>query len=443
MIKLRPYQIEAIEAIKEEFKNSDRQFIEMPTGSGKTVTFLSYAQQNHKSILIIVPSRELLNQVYETSLLFYHKSELSRRGAGFKESIKKVHICIVNSIRGDYLEKILENKFDLIIIDEAHHVQATSYKRLIGCIKSSPKYLGLTATPDRADGLLLKELLYKCSYKIEVEALIEANYLSDIEGYAVKTGVDISDISSRNGDFSILELYKKLSTQSRNEMILNLCENQMKDRKTIIFCVNVKHAIEVANLLSNKGLSCKAVYGDMNEKEKSSSLYAFRNDQIQFLCNCQLLTEGFDEPSIDGIVLARPTRSRALFVQMIGRGLRKFAGKINCKIIDMVDNHRNLASFNSILSDGPFKRIESFGSIKDIRNHIEKEIIDSIETKLERIDLFNRSYLDDEHILPSMEEYLEENNLKNYGTLSFDEASFLIWYNELKKGYKNACTRKS
>lgn len=316
-------------------------------------------------------------------------------------------------------------------------MQATSYKRLIGKIKASPRYLGLTATPDRADGLLLKELLYKCSYKIEVESLIEADYLSDIEGYAVKTGIDISDMSSRNGDFSILELYKKLSTKARNEIILNLCENQMKDRKTIIFCINVKHSIEVENLLNEKGFFCKAIYGDMNEKEKKAILSAFRYGNIQFICNCQLLTEGFDEPSIDGVILARPTRSRALFIQMIGRGLRKYEGKKNCKIIDMVDNHRHLASFNSLLCDESFKRIESFGSIKEIRDHIEKETIDSIETKIERIDLFKRSYLDYEHILPSMEEYLEENNIKHYGTLSFDEASFLIWHNELKNEYKN------
>src|SRR4030095_2111296 len=159
MIKLRPYQEEAINSIAWHFEIAERQYIEMPTGSGKTVTFLSYAKEYHERILILVPSKELLNQVYETALLFYDKRKLSRQGNGFTERISTVHICIINSIRGKYLEFISGQYFDLVIIDEAHHVQSESYKRLINSMVFAPKFLGVTAKPDRLDGQLIKDLL--------------------------------------------------------------------------------------------------------------------------------------------------------------------------------------------------------------------------------------------------------------------------------------------
>jgi superfamily II DNA or RNA helicase len=443
MIKLRKYQQEAINAIKKTFEDNDRQYIEMPTGAGKTITFLSYASKNHERILIVVPSKELLNQVYNTALLFYHKDQLSRKGNGFDESPEKIHICIINSIKGKYLEFITGQYFDLVIIDEAHHVQCKSYQRLIEGMVFCPKFLGVTATPDRLDGLLMKDLLGVPSYKIEIEQLIEEKHLSDIEGFCIKTNIDLSMVDSHNGDFSLPQLYKLLATDARNGIILDICQNQMSDRKTLVFCINVQHAKEIAKSLTDIGISSKAIYGKMKEEEKRSILDSFRRGEISCLCNCQLLTEGFDEPSIDGIILARPTRSKSLFIQMIGRGLRNSPGKFNCKIIDIVDNHRNLSNFSHILEDNGINGIDEFKGIKDLRERIEKARIDSIEVKLERVNFFDRkNYLDEEEILPSMEEYLGS-ELKKYGNLSFDEASFLIWMIEQKKRLKNGNSRTS
>ncbi len=452
MVNLREYQTEAIKAIELEFTLSDRQFIEMPTGAGKTITFLSYAKKNHRRIMIIVPSKELLNQVYDSALLFYHKSEITRKGNGFDEkpnNFQKLHICIINSIKGKYLDYIKHQYFNLIIIDEAHHVQANSYRRLIesiveeqkilketvSCLGGPTVFLGVTATPDRADGKVMDEILFKKSYKIEIEDLIEQKFLADIEGYIVKTNIDISEIDDHNGDFSITQLYKKLSTEARNGLILGICKNEMKNRKTLVFCINIKHAIEISKSLNEIGISSKAIYGEMREAEKSAILSAFGRGEISCLCNCQLLTEGFDEPTIDGIVLARPTRSRGLFLQMIGRGLRTTSGKKNCKIIDIVDNHRSLMGFNDLLETEQYKQIESFKSIREIRDHIEREKIDSIQTKIIRINIFNINYLDDTPSLDCQLEYLDNNKINYSGLLSFDEASFLIWHNELRNQY--------
>lgn len=441
MISLRPFQKDAIDAIKKTFESDHRQFIEMPTGSGKTITFLSYAKQCAKKILIIVPNKELLKQVYRSALNFYDRRHISRKGNNFDEEISSVHICIINSIRGDYLELLVHCSFDLIIIDEAHHAQAPSYKNFLLrkhqlYKKKELRLLGVTATPDRFDGLFLSEILGSCSYKLGVSKLINDGYLSDIEGFIVKTNIDISDIDSHNGDFSVAQIYKKLSTKSRNKMIVDLCKKQMLDRKNLIFCINIQHSKEICNLLKNENLDCAHIDGSMDENQRNEILSSFRNGEIKFLCNCQLLTEGFDEPSIDGIILARPTKSRALFTQMIGRGLRIYENKKNCKIIDIVDHHNNLAGFNEILGNEHLDPLHEFKSIRDIENHREKEILKISDYKVERSNILNLNPLRNIEITKSMTEYLIRNNISMPFELSFDECSFLIWYNELNKEYK-------
>ncbi len=441
MLKLRSYQNDAIEAINKTFKNEFRQYVEMPTGSGKTITFLSYARKHHKNILIIVPSQQLLHQVVESALLLYEPWEISRKGAGYNEECAFLHVCIINSIRGDYLDYLAKEKHDLIIIDEAHHSQSPSYQRLIKNklnfhLEKSMRFLGVTATPDRADGKLLDEILYKCSFKLNVKDLIKQKHLSDIEGYSVKTKIDLSEIDDRNGDFSLFQLYNKLCIESRNNMIVDLCCNDMKNRKTLIFCINIKHSKEINSLLQKKGIASAHIDGTKKNNSRESILDSFRKDEISVLTNCQLLTEGFDEPSIDGIILARPTRSIALFNQMIGRGLRNFPGKKNCKIIDVVDNHKSLAGFNNIICDVKYPGIQKFNSIEEIQKHISNEMFKISEFSLERSNLLFTNYLSEINPTQSMYEYLEDNNILHYSP-TFDEANFLIWMNELKKEYVN------
>lgn len=442
MIKLRPYQIEAIQTIKDGFTKHFRQYVEMPTGSGKTVTFLTYAKENHKKILIIVPSTHLLKQVYESSLLFYHHSEISMKGDGHYEEVRKIHICVIHSIRGDYLEYLAEENFDLIIIDEAHHSQSLSYKRFIK--RKSELYhekkmliLGVTATPDRLDGLLLKDIIGACTYSIKILDLITQGFLCDVEGFGLKTDIDLNDVDSRNGDFNSNHLYKKLGTQKRNKVILDICKKEMIDRKTIIFCINIQHSKQICKLLNENGLYSKHIDGTMSNSVKHSILSEFRKGSFSFLCNCQLLTEGFDEPSIDGVILARPTRSKSLFMQMIGRGLRISNGKKNCKIIDIVDNHKNTIGMNNLIYDGFSEQIESFKSIKDIHKYLDNEHEKIEQYKLERISIFDKKIDIEEECTESMISYFKKNNIQYVMPVSFEEGSFIVWYNELRKEFIN------
>lgn len=447
MVKLRHYQLEAVETIRKTFETDSRQYVCMPTGSGKTITFLYYAKKYHQSILVIVPSCQLLEQVYETALLFYHPSEISRKGNGYNQKISKIHIVIINSIRGDYLDVLVNHTFDLTVIDEAHHTQSKSYKRFIKMrshifLEKEMLILGMTATPDRSDGQLLEDILYKRSFSIDVLQLIKNKELSDIEGFSVKTKIDISEIDNHNGDFSLKQLYNKLCIDSRNNLIVDIYKKELTNRKTIIFCIDIAHSKKINQMLLSQGISSDHIDGTMNDTQRASILSAFRSGEVSVLCNCQLLTEGFDEPSIDGIILARPTSSRSLFTQMIGRGLRLFPGKKNCKVIDVVDNHKlqAVAGFTSILTDendSNIDHIDSFKSIRDIESHLQKERLKITEFSIERSNLFSNSNIENEGLTESMRIYLNENKITYFPPISFDEGSFLIWMNELKKEYLN------
>lgn len=434
MIKLRPYQEEAIETIKNTFQERPRQYVEMPTGSGKTVTFLSYAKQYHKTVLIIVPTKQLLHQVYETALLFYPKENISRKGDIYNESIKQVHIIIINSIRGSYLEFLSKNTFDLIVVDEAHHIQAKSYLRFLQNFNESQLVLGVTATPQRRDRKFIEESLGDKSFFISVESLITSGFLSDLEGYRVKTNIDISGIDSHNGDFNVSDLYKKLGTDERNQIVVELCKKEMKDRKCLIFAINVKHSMQLKDLLKSSGINVEHIDGKTDFVHRTKILESFRNGDISFLTNCQLLTEGFDEPSIDGIILARPTTSRALFLQMIGRGLRIFPNKKNCKIIDIVDNHKATCSFSSLLTDFSLKEMDKFRSFSDLKKNVTEQLFKIEELRLERTNFFNLGI--DLEPTNSQIEYLQNNYIEYHPDITFDESSFLIWINELKRSLK-------
>jgi superfamily II DNA or RNA helicase len=449
MIKLKDYQEEALKAIYEGFENEEyKQYIEMPTGSGKTITFLSFIKNRGLPSLIIVPSKELMNQVYETALLFFNKDQISRKGDRFNESFEHIHICIIHSIRDQYFKDLCQQEYDVVVFDECHRAYSNMYKKFIDEITTNflfdfPYILGVTATPDRHDGKMIQDLFHKCSFKIEVGDLIEKKQLSDIEGFTVKTKIDMSTIDDHNGDFNLKELFKVLCTESRNNMIVDICKKEMNGRKILIFCINITHSKIINAKLNSENISSCHIDGTMDFKERKAILSAFHNGEISCLCNCQLLTEGFDEPSIDGIILARPTKSRSLFMQMIGRGLRVFKGKENCKIIDIVDAHKNPIGFNSIYDENFLPQVEKFKNLKEIKDHIKKEQLNITEFTIEKVNLINSKMIMEKQATSSMIMYLENNDIYFQHTLSFDDASFLIWYNELKKRYIDVNSKKT
>lgn len=439
---MRNYQSECIETIKENFKNKDRQLIQLPTGSGKTWVFCKYLKENSKSALLICPSIDIKYQILETLKLF-NISSISDK-LDYK-NYNVITACCLG--RDKNMQFIKEKKYDHIIIDEAHHAQSNSYIKLLENIDYPCKVLGLTATPERLDKKCLLDIFYQITYKKNICDMIEEGYLSDICSYRIKTG---QIISKRGQEFRQIEL-RKLDNEDRNSIIVKTIIENCKNKKTLVFCLNIEHSEKIAYLIQkNSGIKTAFVHGKMNKNHRKEVLEKFKTGEIQIVTNCQVLTEGFDEPSIEAIVITRPTASKALYCQMIGRGLRKTENKNLCYLYELTDNNHKICTFNVACDKEPeFQREYKQGiRLTELKKEIEEIHIESIVTKNEKFSLFlNENKLagnsikilhtDFQAMDPTPNQYNKLNKLKisYHKSITFLEAAFLIWYHKLKVKY--------
>ncbi|MEK6882920.1 MAG: DEAD/DEAH box helicase, partial [Nanoarchaeota archaeon] len=352
-IKLRDYQLACLQKIIKTFQETNRQLVQLPTGAGKTIIFLNYLKGFSKKALILCPTRDLQEQILRNS-----KEILGNKNCSDDLRDWACSFFVRTSASLNYessFDLISKKGFDTIIIDEAHRAQCKTYLHFLeDYIKINPnvKILGCTATPERLDRKSLLDIFNILSFDISLLDLINNNYLCDVLAYKIKTGEKISSTQVRNGDFTQIQL-KKLCTDSRNDFIYKSYLEKCQKKKTLIFCINVEHSIQIAETLQSKGISAAFIHGKMGITERSTILRDFADGKINVLTNCQLLTEGFDEPSIEAIIIARPTASKALYFQMVGRGIRKFPKKDKLTLIELADNSHRLCTFNVLAEKDP------------------------------------------------------------------------------------------
>jgi len=447
-ITLRPYQEECIDIILNHFEENNKQFIQVPTGGGKTFIFLHYLKLNSYRSIIVVPSKELEEQV-----IHWGKIILSDRSVGAWRDKKKCDALVItaSSLKFDKTLKYLKDFTpDTIVIDEAHHAQSNTYKNFLENMKGCTfDLLGCTATPERLDGKSLLDIFGTLTFSRNILDLIRSNELCDIESYRVNTGMKISSTDIRQGDYTYTSL-KKLETETRNNIIYKTFFDNCLNKKTLIFCLSVDHSITLANHLKEQGIKAESIYGDMSYLTRSSILKRFKKGETQVLTNCQILTEGFDEPSIEALIIARPTASKSLYCQMIGRGLRLYKDKKVCYLYEMTDNAHNICTFN-VLAGFPqsdnreyisgkkltdlAKEFESYTPNEIISSQIKYDIFnpdDVVPTdngKINRYDLcFGKMKLTlRQQALLYNHPYINE--------MTSLEASFLIWKEKLKEKY--------
>lgn len=241
------------------------------------------------------------------------------------------------------LERFDRKKFGIVVIDECHHSVASWYANIIKHfgldIKGNldaPVLLWVTATPNRRDNIGLDTIFDTISYKYDIKRAIDEWNLVDIRAYTVFTGEDLKDVHTLGWDFKIDELAEAVDSEKRNKLVADKYIEVCEGKKAVVFSVNIAHAHAIAWEFKAKGI--KAVAISWESEDRKEILEKFKNDEIKVLVNCNLLTEGFDEPSIEAILMARPTTSTSLWTQMIGRGTRLFPWKDHVKIIDFVDN---------------------------------------------------------------------------------------------------------
>ena len=344
MIQPRPYQQEALNNVISAWKDGvTRQLISLPTGCGKTIIFGLVANALHTKCLVLAHREELLTQADQKIKLVYPNAQTGILQADRRDGLDS-EICIASvQTATRRTEELAEKGYKLLICDEAHHAPSSSYINVfqeLGFLEGTDKdklLLGVTATAYRKDKIGLNNVFDKIVFERSILAMITAGYLCPPRALEVKTGTDISDVPTQNGEFSVGKLETKINTPARNKLVAETYLEYGEKRHGVVFCVTVDHALNVAQAFKKKGISCEAVYGDMPTDERRDVLARYENHQIQIITNCGVLTEGWDVPDTDIVMMARPTRSRGLYTQCVGRGLRLAPGKNDCLIIDFVD----------------------------------------------------------------------------------------------------------
>lgn len=383
MINLRDYQEECILEIAKAYKNkTNRQLISLPTGTGKTCIFSSLAKRLNTKTLILAHRDELLDQAIDKFKIIWPGVNVGKVKAEQNEFDKQVVVASVQSIcRDNRLEEARKQGFKLCVIDEAHHAVSNSYLKVVkelGFLDTAKEKLlvGVTATPERLDKIALGELFQKIVFERTIASMIRGDYLADLRGIRIQTKTDISKVGVSQGDFQIDALASVVDTEDRNNIIVKSYQEKAPGLKSIAFCVNIEHSKHLAEEFNTAGIKAAAVWGDMDKDERKAILKLFHNGDIDIITNCNLLTEGFDEPSIRCLLMARPTKSRSLYIQMVGRGTRKYPNKKECLVIDFTDNRHDICMFGDLRG----KPIKDGQSVKEAEEEDEKTREEAKET---------------------------------------------------------------
>ncbi|HEX7451567.1 MAG TPA: DEAD/DEAH box helicase [Polyangiaceae bacterium] len=343
---LRPYQREAIDAVLAARRSGVRRMLVcLPTGAGKTVIFSELARLARRQVLVLAHREELLSQAQgklEQALQGVHVVAIER-AAERAPVDAKVLVCSIRSLHEERLAQVIHGRdFGLVIYDECHHAAADDNLRVLsqlGVFDSawSGTLLGFTATTARGDGKGLDAIFERIVYSRPLPDLIDDGYLSPLRGFRVSTAADLTRLSTTGFDFREDELSEAVDIEERNALVARSIQELARDRRTIAFCVTVNHARNLCRSLNALGVPAGIVHGALPGPERARALVDFRAGTTQVLCNVAVLTEGFDDPGVSCIAMARPTRSEGLYAQCVGRGTRLHPGKKDCLILDFVD----------------------------------------------------------------------------------------------------------
>lgn len=336
-MELRPYQAEAKAAVFEQWdKGTLKTLLVLPTGCGKTIVFAKVAEdcvrQGYR-VLILAHRGELLEQAADkikksTNLgCATEKAEQTCLGSWFRITVGSVQ----SMQREKRLSQFSEDYFNVIIIDEAHHCISDGYQKVLQHFPSA-KVLGVTATPDRGDMRNLGEFFESLAYEYTLPKAIREGYLSPIKAMTIPLQLDLSGVSIQSGDFKAGDIATALDPylhQIADEM-MKYC----RDRKTVVFLPLVKTSQKFKEILNEKGFKAAEVNGE--SKDRAEVLEAFDKGEYNVLCNSMLLTEGWDCPSVDCVIVLRPTKVRSLYSQMVGRGTRLCEGKSHLLLLDFL-----------------------------------------------------------------------------------------------------------
>ena len=337
MLKLRDYQDHAKNAVLSEWENGIRKtLLVLPTGCGKTIVFAKIAEncvRKKNRVLILAHRGELLEQAADKILTAcglgcaVEKAEKSCLGSWFRITVGSVQTLM----RESRLAKFSPDYFNMIIIDEAHHAVSDSYQKILNHFKQA-FVLGVTATPDRGDMQNLGKVFDSLAYEYTLPQAIKDGWLCPIQAVTIPLKIDFTGVSVQAGDFRASEIDSALDPYLNQiaEEMQKYCQN----RKTVVFLPLIKTSQKFRDILNQHGFRAAEVNGE--SPDRAEILKDFESGKYNVLCNSMLLTEGWDCPAVDCVIVLRPTKVRSLYSQMVGRGTRLCKNKQNLLLLDFL-----------------------------------------------------------------------------------------------------------
>jgi superfamily II DNA or RNA helicase len=422
LLRLRPYQAKALDEIVDHLpwaegypgslhRTSLQRFaVVLPTGAGKTVLFAYLAKRWNEAdhVYAGLPARVLI-LVHRDELVTQAVDKLRQVAPGVPVGVVKAerneirHPIIVASVQTLQNPKRLDwlPNVGLIIVDECHHAAAAGYQRVLeffGCFSEirGTVAVGFTATMARGDGRGLGDVWQEVVFRLDILDLIEQGHLVDVAGRRVTVdGLTLENVAKRGGDYAPTSLSEALMSADAMRVTADAYVKYASDRSGIVFVPNVASAHAFANEFMHRGIKAWAVWGGMPADHRRRVLEAFKAGRIQVVTNCAVLTEGFDSPIASCAVIARPTLSAALYVQMVGRVLRPYPGKDDALVLDVAgaSEMHQLAT----LADLSSRRLDEVREGESLTSAVSREraegnprladyVVDSYE-----VDLFRRS----------------------------------------------------
>ena len=374
-MELRPYQETARQKVQKEWKEGKkRTLLVLPTGTGKTIVFSKIIEDRVKKgerVLVIAHRGELLEQASDK--LYKSTGLKTATEKAEQTSLGSFYRVVVGSVQTLQREKRLNQfppeYFDTIVIDEAHHAISDGYQRVLQHFEDA-NVLGVTATPDRGDMRNLGSYFESLAYEYSLPEAIKSGYLSPIKALTIPLKLDLSNVKQQAGDFSTKDLGTALDPYL--EQIAEEMKKQCFDRKTVVFLPLVKTSQKFRDILNKHGFKAAEVNGESADREQV--LKDYEDGKYNVLCNSMLLTEGWDCPSVDCVIVLRPTKVRALYSQMVGRGTRLAPGKKELLLLDFLwhtERHElchpaNLIATDEAVAKKMTENIEELGTPIDL-----------------------------------------------------------------------------
>ncbi|CCD24106.1 double-stranded DNA-dependent ATPase NDAI_0C04460 [Naumovozyma dairenensis CBS 421] len=417
-ITLRDYQQDAIDACVKSIQSGQRRVgVSLATGGGKTVIFSNLINQmmnlnpgTQFKTLILVHRRELALQATNTIKKFFPNLRVQIEMGKYHSEINDSDV-VVASVQSIIrrLDKYKSDDINLIIIDEAHHAVANSYIKILEHFHSNNQsskipVVGFSATFERADKKALSDVMDKIVYHRGIMEMIDDKWLCEGKFTSVNIDVDLSKVDrtsgSQNGDFQIDSLSKVMNTEEVGNVIINTYLHQKKEhnlKSTLLFGVDIAHVESLYEIFKKNGINARYVVSNTKNDLRDEIIREFREGKVSVLMNCGIFTEGTDIPNIDSIMLCRPTRSRSLLVQMIGRGLRLHHSKNYCHIIDFI-----------AASDVGVVSVPTLAGVENYRGQLDDATLSDLHEIKKEMDLKQKQREENKHLEELQEKQIQQ-----------------------------------